>query len=142
MPAAPTNLAALADALLARALPKADWTHEAHLGATLYLLARRPDIDLDRDLPTIIRSYNEAVGTANTDTGGYHETLTRFYLRLLRRVLADAPPGEAPEATFARLLGTPAADRAFPLRYYSKDRLFSVMARRETIAPDLAPLDF
>lgn len=142
MPAAPENLAALADALLARTLPKADWTHEAHLGATLYLLARRPDIDLDRDLPAIIRGYNEAVGTANTDTGGYHETLTRFYLRLLRRVLAEAPPGETLEATFARLLGTPAAERSFPLRYYSKDRLFSVLARRETIAPDLAPLDF
>lgn len=138
----PENLAALAQALLDRTLPKPAWTHEAHLGATLYLLAARPEFDLDVALPGIIRSYNEAVGVQNTDTGGYHETLTRFYLRLLRRVLADAPAGEPVERTFARLLATPAADRAFPLRYFTKDHLFSPLARRAFVEPDLAALDF
>ena len=41
----------IGEGLLARTLPRADWTHEAHLAATTYLLTRRPDIDLDRDLP-------------------------------------------------------------------------------------------
>ncbi len=142
MPVAPENLRALAEALLDHSLPKVEWTHEAHLGATLYLLAARPDLDLDRDMPGIIRSYNEAVGTPNTDSGGYHETLTRFYLRLLRAVLAETRPGAPLEETFAALLASPRAARDFPLRYYSKERLFSVSARREWIAPDLASFDF
>lgn len=142
MPAAPADLRALAEALLARTLPKAEWTHEAHLGATLYLLAARPDLDLDRDMPGIIRGYNEAVGTANTDAGGYHETLTRFYLLLLRAVLADAPPESSVDTVFKDLLASPAADRAFPLRYYSRELLFSVAARRAFVAPDLQAFDF
>ncbi len=41
----------LGEGLLARTLPRADWTHEAHLAATTYLLLCRPDIDLDRTFP-------------------------------------------------------------------------------------------
>ena len=60
----------IGEGLLARTLPRADWTHEAHLAATTYLLPRRPDIDLDQRLPGIIRRYNESVGGVNNDTAG------------------------------------------------------------------------
>ncbi len=43
----------IGEGLLARTLPRADWTHEAHLAATIYLLSSRPDIDLDAELPGI-----------------------------------------------------------------------------------------
>jgi hypothetical protein len=74
---------ALGRRLLDRTLPKAEWTHQAHLVATLYLLCERPDVDVELALPGIIWRYNEASGTRNTDSGGYHETITRFYLRAL-----------------------------------------------------------
>jgi hypothetical protein len=108
----------------------------------LFLLKRRADLDLDVEMARIIRSYNEAVGTANTDQGGYHETLTRFYVRLLRAVLAEAAPDESLEATFERLLASARADRAYPLQFFSHARLFSVEARRGFIEPDLALLPF
>ena len=41
----------LGEGLLARDLPRAEWTHEAHLAATTYLVLRHPDIDLDAELP-------------------------------------------------------------------------------------------
>ena len=41
----------IGEGLLARTLPRAEWTHEAHLAATTYLLLKRPDIDLDAELP-------------------------------------------------------------------------------------------
>ena len=44
----------IGEGLLARTLPRPDWTHEAHLAATSYLLTRRPEIDLDSELPEII----------------------------------------------------------------------------------------
>src|SRR5215204_774010 len=88
-------IARLGEGLLARTLPRADWTHEAHLAATTYLLSRRPDIDLDRELPGIIRRFNESVGGVNDDTQGYHDTITRVFLHGVRLFLggadADAP---------------------------------------------------
>ena len=41
----------LAKVLLARSLPRDEWTHEAHLAATTYLVLKHPEIDLDRELP-------------------------------------------------------------------------------------------
>lgn len=56
--------------LLDCTLPRADWTHEAHLAACLWLLTERPDILPERDLPVLIRRYNECVGGVNDDTQG------------------------------------------------------------------------
>ena len=41
-------------------------------------------------LPGIIRSYNESVGGVNSDSEGYHETITRVFLRGVRLFLAEA----------------------------------------------------
>ena len=74
----------IGEGLVARALPRSEWTHEAHLAATAYLLMRRPDIDLDEALPGIIRGYNESVGGVNSESEGYHETITRVFLHGVR----------------------------------------------------------
>jgi len=46
------EIAHLGEGMVARTLPRPEWTHEAHLAATTYLLLRRPDIDLDKELPS------------------------------------------------------------------------------------------
>ena len=69
----------VAEGMITRRLPKPEWTHEAHLATTAYLLTRRPDIDVDRELPGLIRRYNESVGGVNSDSEGYHETITRLF---------------------------------------------------------------
>ena len=130
----------IGEGLLARSLPRAEWTHEAHLAATTYLLFKRPDIDLDTDLPTIIRAYNESVGGVNDDTQGYHETITRVFLHGVRLCLAKADSREPLHALVNELLGTPMGRRDWPLRFYSRERLFSVEARLSYIEPDLQPL--
>ncbi len=130
----------IGEGLLARTLPRADWTHEAHLAATTYLLTSRPDIDLDKALPGIIRRYNESVGGVNDDTQGYHETITRLFLHGARRFLSAAD-SEAPlHELVNELLASPAGRRDWPLNFYSAERLFSVEARRHFAAPDLAVL--
>ena len=57
----------IGEGLLARTLPREDWTHEAHLGATCWLLRERPDIDIDREIAGIISRYNESVGGVNDE---------------------------------------------------------------------------
>ena len=126
------------EGLLARTLPREEWTHEAHLAATIYLLSRRSDIDLDTELPDIIRLYNESVGGVNDDTQGYHETITRTFLNGARLFLSEADPGEALVDLANEFILSPMGRRDWPMRFYSAERLFSVEARRNFVPPDLA----
>lgn len=128
------------EGLLARDLPRAEWTHEAHLAATTYLLLRHPEIDLDRDLPGLIRRYNESVGGVNSDTEGYHDTITRVFLHGVRLFLSKANPKSPLHELVNELLLSPVGRRDWPLRFYARDRLLSVEARRQFVPPDLAAL--
>ena len=130
----------IGEGLVARTLPRADWTHEAHLAATTYLVLRRADIDLDTELPDIIRRYNESVGGVNDDTQGYHETITRTFLHGVRLFLGEADGSEPIHELVNELLLSPMGKRDWPLRFYSRERLFSVEARRHFVAPDIAAL--
>lgn len=125
--------------LLDRKLPREDWTHEAHLAACLWLLRERPDIDLPAALPAIIAAYNEALGGRNSDTEGYHETITQAYVVLVGGFFADHDRGEPLVDLVNALLRSPLGHRDALLAHYSRDRLFSVAARRAWIEPDLAP---
>ena len=128
----------IGEGLLARTLPREEWTHEAHLAATTWLLLKRPDIDIDEELPDIIRRYNESVGGVNSDTEGYHETITRAFLRGVRLFLEEADADEPLHELVNELLLSPMGRREWPMRFYSPGRLFSVQARRAFVAPDIA----
>ena len=124
---------------LVRSLPKAEWTHEAHLATTLWLIVERPEIAPERDLPGLICRYNESVGGVNSDSEGYHETITQVYIAAIREHLAERPAGEALADSVNALLASERGRRDWPLRSYSRERLFSVAARRGYVAPDLTP---
>ena len=130
----------IGEGLLACALPRATWTHEAHLAATAYLLLRRPDVDLEQELPSIIRRFNESVGGVNSDTEGYHETITRVFLNGVRRFLAERDSSRPLHELVNELLLSPTGRRDWPLRFYSPELLFSVEARRAFVPPDVASL--
>jgi hypothetical protein len=130
----------IGEGLIARTLPRPEWTHEAHLATTTYLLTRRPDIDIDKQLPGFIRAYNESVGGVNSDSEGYHETITRVFLHGVRLFLAEADLNEPLHELVNELLLSPMGRRDWPLRFYSRDRLLSVEARRAFIPPDLEAL--
>jgi hypothetical protein len=127
----------LGEGLLRCALPRDAWTHEAHLAATTYLVLRRPDIDLDAELPAIIRRFNESVGGVNSETEGYHETITRSFLHGVRLFLDDGNLDRPLHSLVNELLLSPMGRRDWPLRFYSRERLFSVEARLTHVDPDL-----
>jgi len=131
----------IGEGLLARTLSKSEWTHEAHIAACIWLLTERDDILPERDLPDIIRTFNESVGGVNDDTQGYHETLTQLYVAGLRVWLASAGAHAARDlaARVNAALAAPIGHRDWPLSLYSRERLFSVEARRGRIDPDLGP---
>jgi len=133
-------VARVGEGLFARSLPREEWTHEAHLAATTYLVLRHPEIDLDKELPGFIRRYNESVGGVNSDTEGYHDTITRVFLHGIRLFLSEANPREPLHELVNELLLSPMGRREWPFRFYSRDRLLSVEARRGFANPDVAAL--
>ena len=133
-------VAHVGEGLLARTLPREEWTHEAHLAATTYLVLKHPGINLDTNIRSIISSYNESVGGTNSDTEGYHDTITHAYLRGIRLFLAEADTSRPIHELANELLMSPMGRRDWPLRFWSKDLLMSVEARRGWVEPDLVPM--
>ncbi len=126
-------------AMMARTLAKEEWTHEAHLGTCAWLILEHPEIVVERDLPDLIRRYNVSVGGVNDSTQGYHETITQLYILGVRLALARHPGGSLADRINA-LLTSPEGTREWPMRYYSRERLFSTEARLGWVEPDLGEL--
>ena len=122
-----------------RTLPKPEWTHAAHFACALWVLTR-PEMDAFRDVPGLIRAYNAATGVSNTDTDGYHETITQASLRAAAAWLASHPGPRA--AALAALLASRFGRSDWLLAYWSREVLFSVEARRGWVEPDLQALPF
>jgi hypothetical protein len=130
----------LAHLFQTQTLPKAGWTHEAHLRVGAWYVDRFGAAGALPRLREGIRRLNDAHGTANTTTGGYHETITAAYVALIAAFLAAADPELALAAKIDAMLASPLGDRAVLLRFWSKDRLMAAEARAAWVEPDLAPL--
>jgi len=123
-----------------RSLPKSEWTHAAHCAAAFWLTHRSGTAAMHA-MPALIRAYNEATGVANTDSGGYHETITLASLRATATWLA-ARPNKALHEALNEFLIAEYGRSSWLLEYWSKPLLFSVAARRSWVEPDLRPLPF
>lgn len=122
-------------------LPKERWTHRAHLTVGLWYASRLPyEAALIAVREGILR-LNAAQGVPTTPSRGYHETITRFYMRVLCDYVTweEAHPAGEWEERVRRLLER-YGDRELPLRHYSKERLMSQEARFGWVDPDLRPL--
>jgi hypothetical protein len=126
----------MGEGLLARTLARPEWTHEAHLASCTWLVVERPDIVPERDLPDIIRRFNESVGGINDDTQGYHETITQCFIHGVRLHLGGVDPGLPLVTKVNSLLLSEQGRRDWPLRFFSHERLFSVEARLGWVEPD------
>jgi hypothetical protein len=135
------EIAAIARGVLELSLPKPRWTHAAHFAVALWLMSCRRDLDPSRAMPGFIRAYNEATGVANTDTEGYHETITQASLRAARSFLLQ-DSGRRLFETCNALMASPLGKSDWLLGYWSRELLFSVEARRNWVEPDLKRLPF
>lgn len=121
-------------------LPHAAWTHRAHLTvAAWYVMWYGPDVALDH-VRDAIRAYNAAHGITQTPTGGYHETITRLYVRLVANAVRRAGLAISLGQLVNRVVDE-CEDRELPYVYYSRERLRSWEARSGWVEPDLASLD-
>ena len=132
----------LALRVIDRSLPKSEWTHAAHFAVALWLARERPDLTAPDALRRLITGYNDATNTPNTDTGGYHHTITLASMRAASAQLGRHPPDRRLSTVLGTLMASPLGDPGWLLRHWRRETLFGVDARRGWVEPDLAPLPF
>ncbi len=121
-------------------LPRAEWTHAAHLTVALWHLLQYDWPEAVARVRRGIRRYNAAHGIPATPTGGYHETLTLFWLKRVRAYLeAERNEARALVPLANELCDT--HDRSLPLEHYTRALLFSPEARTNWVEPDLKPIE-
>jgi hypothetical protein len=116
-------------------LPRDEWTHAAHLTVALWHLLQYDWPEAVERVRLGIKRYNAAHGIVTTPTGGYHETLTLYWLRHVRAFLEDGRNEARPLVALANEL-VATADRNLPLEHYTRERLFSPEARAAWVEPD------
>lgn len=124
-----------------RTLEESRFSHQAHLIVGLWYLQWYPSAQVTSMLRQNIKAFNEAKGGENTDTSGYHETITRFYVWAIEQFLLTTDKDLPLDNLAQQLLASPVAQKDYPLQYYNKETLFSVTARKQWVAPDLKPLN-
>ena len=140
--ASDAEVRSLANALLDLTLPKSQWTHAAHFAAAIWLLRRLDGFVWQRDMPGVIRRYNAAMGNPNTDTSGYHETITFASMRVAQHFAESASRGVPTFEIANAILRTRFGRKDWALDHWRHATLFSVTARRRWVDPDLLPLSF
>ena len=131
----------LVQGFLSCQLAKGEFSHEAHLIAALYLLAKYGD----NTLPVIrqhLLDYLSSIGVENNDTSGYHETMTVFWLWRLKKRFADKD-GQVlwnQENIDELVEEFEMTERNIWLEHYSKELMPSIAARKHFVEPDIKPL--
>ncbi|MBK7704875.1 MAG: hypothetical protein IPJ30_03650 [Acidobacteria bacterium] len=119
-------------------IPRSDWRHAEHLIVACRYLFEHDFEEAAFRMRSGILSLLTAFGVDQTAESPYHETLTVFWMRAV-----DAFRLEHPELWFFELCEriTSEFDKDFPLRFYSRERLFSADAKRTFLEPDLVALN-
>ncbi|MDY6897887.1 MAG: hypothetical protein SWZ49_07375 [Cyanobacteriota bacterium] len=117
-------------------LPRSEWNHQAHLTIALWYLNRYDEQEAINRVRQGIQRYNEAMGIKTTKDGGYHETLTLFWLRIVSHYLSVNKQKSLNLETAIAIYKT-YNDKYLPFQYYSRDLLMSWEARSNWVEPDL-----
>ena len=121
-------------------LDKSDWSHEAHLLAGMKMCILYGENASTEMKKRVIR-FNESVGTINSESSGYHETITHYWITILKAFCRENNIIIFDQyATDTLLFAEELAQRNSFLEYYSKDLIMSSRARMAFVAPDLKEL--
>ncbi len=121
-------------AFLDGSLPAGEFHHRDHLRLTWCLIHQLGAAAAADTIATGIQRYAAHHGQA----AKYHETMTRFWVRIVAHVLATHPD----ISTFDTLLASfpPLLDKSLPYRHWRRETMESPSARARWVEPDLLPL--
>lgn len=121
-------------------LTREAWTHQAHIIVAFWFNTHYDFDEAFAKVKANIKTYNESIGGQNTDTAGYHETITRFWMVFTKNYLLDNK-----ELTLAgvcqKFFESEDSLKELPLKYYSAELLTSTRARKEQLKGDILVLN-
>jgi hypothetical protein len=112
------------------------FNHGSHLAVALWYLASLPEAEADARMRASLRRF-----AAHHNVNLYNETLTVFWLKVVRSFLAREGADSSLHETANRLVAA-RADTRLPFEYFSESLLRSDEAKSSWVEPDLKPLDF
>lgn len=119
-----------------RTLAYREWAHEAHLVVGLWYLLTCGDpwTTLCYLKPQLIE-FNRALGIENTETSGYHETITVFWLLRLEEFVRREKSTDFDELVRKLLRKRSFFQKTFMQQWYPYDVANSVRDRAVYVAP-------
>jgi len=118
--------------------PLDQWHHQHHIKVAYLYLRRFPFDEAVRRIRERIKAHNNAHNVPESLTGGYHETMTQAWMRLVDLTLREYGPAETADLFYEQ---NPQLSEKKVLRlFYSRELFMSSRAKTEFVEPDLAPL--
>lgn len=118
------NIEFLVDKFNNQSFLKSEWTHETHLVVGIYFLKNYNFYEAVCRLKSGIILLNKSHQTSNTSDGGYHETLTIFWAKIIRTYL-ELRQANSIEILVNTFLNSSLADKELAFKFYDKKRLLS-----------------
>jgi hypothetical protein len=120
----------------ARTLPKDQWTHTAHFVMAFWYCYHFPLPQAIQKIRNGITTYNVSVGGSNTESTGYHETITLFYTFTITNYLLTSGIIVLSDEQLTLFLQQPFLGKNYLLQFYNKTVLESKDARMGWVPPD------
>ena len=134
------EIAGLARSFEHATIARAVWKHAEHLIVGLYYVDKYGyETGLDKMRSGLFNLLTKGFGVDLTKEMPYHETLTVFWMRTVADYNASRNGASLCEKT-NDLIET--FDKDFPMRFYSREYLFSDEARAKFVEPDIRELEF
>jgi hypothetical protein len=126
----------LVRAFEAGTISRADWRHAEHLTVAMYYLLDMPLTDAVGKMRRNLVNHLRMAGVDLEKEMPYHETLTVFWMRAVNDFLASANRASMLDKA-NELVGK--FDKDYPLRFYTREYLFSDEARAGFVEGDISP---
>ena len=117
-------------------LAKEEWTHHAHMILAICYLYQFSFENALNKMRDSILALNKNHGVLNTDTSGYHETVTMFWMSILWNQMEDIRDLSLEEIVNV-ILNSEVLQSNPILEYYSSELISSKLARKTWVASDL-----
>jgi hypothetical protein len=125
---------ALVKSFEAGTISRDDWKHAEHLVVALYYLSRHDYDAAYAKIKSGIFNLLKAFEVDLTKEMPYHETMTVFWMRTVSK-FANSKNGASLLEKTNELVGK--FDKDYPLKFYSRELLFSDEARKKFVDGDL-----
>lgn len=117
-------------------LSREEWTHSAHFIVAFWYCLRKPIPEAIVAIREGIKALNISLGGQNTDTTGYHETVTIFYIHLIAVFIVTEGIDQFSDASLEKLLEQSFCEKGYVHRFYTTARLMGKEARLSWVRPD------